>query len=443
MNLELRKNPAVLAATLTLLWTGSGLAAPGGGNGGGGGGGGDPEICDDGLDNDGDGKTDCQDRDCRNDAACSDDGGGGEGDVRYDYEVLPEPANSTRRLTRDMSDNRNWVSGATGRAHPCVSGTHGPTLWERDASVGWLVHELPGISGVGKGYAEAVLDDGSAVGWDDTPMPDCASRLMQPVLWEPVSSGVWSVTTLPTPPGPGAAQDVAIVAGAGTVIVGVADGQAHLWRRISGVWTVESLGSFGGSSAAYGVSSSGVVVGSAHDSAGATEHAFILVPEDSDQDGVPDTWRRDDDGDGMNDLLQSMGAGGPAMDVNEASASCGHSPLATHWESNGAGGWSEDTLPSEDFSEGTEAWALNEADQVVGTGGRPARRSTESRALLWERDGSGAWVLNDLNALTELPSKTTLSVARATNDCGDITGHATTRDGTVAFLLTPRSSSCD
>ena len=34
----------------------------------------EPEICDADIDNDGDGKTDCSDRDCRNDAAC-DDGG--------------------------------------------------------------------------------------------------------------------------------------------------------------------------------------------------------------------------------------------------------------------------------------------------------------------------------------------------------------------------------
>ncbi|MGA0266548.1 MAG: hypothetical protein ACO3KY_11720 [Lysobacterales bacterium] len=44
--------------------------SPGGG-GGGGGSGTDPEICDDGLDNDLDGKTDCMDRkDCKKSSAC-------------------------------------------------------------------------------------------------------------------------------------------------------------------------------------------------------------------------------------------------------------------------------------------------------------------------------------------------------------------------------------
>jgi hypothetical protein len=41
-----------------------------------GGGGGTPEVCDDGTDNDGDGRTDCDDRDCRNDPACNGGGGG-------------------------------------------------------------------------------------------------------------------------------------------------------------------------------------------------------------------------------------------------------------------------------------------------------------------------------------------------------------------------------
>ena len=34
-----------------------------------------PEVCNDGIDNDGDRKTDCADRDCRKDPACTDGGG--------------------------------------------------------------------------------------------------------------------------------------------------------------------------------------------------------------------------------------------------------------------------------------------------------------------------------------------------------------------------------
>lgn len=45
--------------------------SPGGGGGGGGGGGADPEVCDDGIDNDLDGKIDCTDRkDCKKTSVC-------------------------------------------------------------------------------------------------------------------------------------------------------------------------------------------------------------------------------------------------------------------------------------------------------------------------------------------------------------------------------------
>jgi hypothetical protein len=41
---------------------------------------GGPEICDDGIDNDGDGKTDCSDKkDCGKDPVCDSPGGGGGG----------------------------------------------------------------------------------------------------------------------------------------------------------------------------------------------------------------------------------------------------------------------------------------------------------------------------------------------------------------------------
>ena len=57
-----------------------------------GGDGGDPEVCDDGIDNDDDGMTDCDDRDCRNDVACTggtlpevcDDGIDNDGDGKID-----------------------------------------------------------------------------------------------------------------------------------------------------------------------------------------------------------------------------------------------------------------------------------------------------------------------------------------------------------------------
>jgi hypothetical protein len=141
--------------------------------------------------------------------------------------------------------------------------------------------------------------------------------------------------------------------------------------------------------------------------------------------------------------MQLMGPSGEAWDVNDGAASCGDAPLATVWESDGAGGWTETTLPIGTFSDDTDVYALNDSFQAVGNGTRPKGRSVEARATLWERDGSGTWSLTDLNDVTELPSRTTLTWARGINACGDIVANAYGRDGQYGAVLTPRSSPCD
>jgi hypothetical protein len=246
------------AAALVLLLAGPVAAAPPGS--------GDPEICDDGIDNDGDRKVDCDDRDCRDDPACT-DGGGDAGDgILYDLEALPDPTGleGYPPFAQAFSDDRTWIAGHTGRVYPCQATAWGPTLWERDPSVGWLAHELPHPDAMaGYGYAEAVLDGGTAVGWDFEYAADCTLVRNRPLLWEPAGSGVWSALALPTPTADGgAALDTALVDGVGLVIVGSAD-HALLWHQVSGVWTLEDLGSLGGHSTARGVNEAGVVVGSA------------------------------------------------------------------------------------------------------------------------------------------------------------------------------------
>ncbi len=59
----------------------------------------------------------------------------------------------------------------------------------------------------------------------------------------------------------------------------------------------------------------GQVVGRADTPAG-TGHAFLVTPEDSDGDGQADRWFRDDDVNGINDLMLDLGTlGGPASDA--------------------------------------------------------------------------------------------------------------------------------
>jgi len=422
-------------AALALLLAGSVAAAPPGN--------GDPEICDDGIDNDGDRKVDCDDRDCRDDPACTGGGGGdGGGDgIRYDYEELPSVEGGSGTIS--MSNDRNWVSGHAVRFHPCQTYAQGPALWERVGG-GWILHELAGLPGGGKGYANGVLDGGMAVGRDQTYSADCSENVMRPVIWEP-SAGTWLITELPwTGTTGGAANAAAQVDGLGVLIAGGADAMASVWYRDGVDWVEVKLGTLDDTSVAYGVGPSGAVVGSSSLADWSDPRPFVVVPEDSDADGSPDTWYRDDDGDGRNDLMHPLGSTGRALDVNVAASSCGFGVLATYWEEDGAGGWLETTLPTGRFSDGTTAEALNDADQVVGYGSRPKGRGSEQHATLWERDGAGVWSIADLNDLTELPRSTTLTTARTTNGCGDIVGSAKTRDAnSQPCILTPRDSSCD
>lgn len=59
----------------------------------------------------------------------------------------------------------------------------------------------------------------------------------------------------------------------------------------------------------YAINNNGLVVGSWNDpeDSGGFEHGFVIVPEDTNGDGVPDLWYRDDDEDGVNDLLRDIG----------------------------------------------------------------------------------------------------------------------------------------
>ena len=85
------------------------------------------------------------------------------------------------------------------------------------------------------------------------------------------------------------------------------------------------LGTFGGQSAyAMAVNQLGQVAGSATlDMASNLRHAFLVVPEDTSGDGLPDRWFRDDDGNAVNDLMVDLGTAvgfeaSFATDLNDA-----------------------------------------------------------------------------------------------------------------------------
>jgi probable HAF family extracellular repeat protein len=84
---------------------------------------------------------------------------------------------------------------------------------------------------------------------------------------------------------------------------------AALWQD----GTSFDLGAQGGAgfySAAQAISDAGHVAGYASVGANTFErHAFLITPEDTDENGIPDRWFRDSNADGANDLMIDLGGG--------------------------------------------------------------------------------------------------------------------------------------
>lgn len=87
-------------------------------------------------------------------------------------------------------------------------------------------------------------------------------------------------------------------------------GRAVLWQNVTSDEDFEQvdLGTLGGSgSKAWDINNHGQIVGQSSTAYSGWGHVFVLNPEDTNGDGVPDVWNRDDDGDGSNDLMQELG----------------------------------------------------------------------------------------------------------------------------------------
>jgi len=80
------------------------------------------------------------------------------------------------------------------------------------------------------------------------------------------------------------------------------NGQSDLGEMID-------LGTLGGDhSEALGINNLDQIVGISTTSSPSVEYrAFLITPEDTDNNGSPDLWYRDDDGDGINDLMTDLG----------------------------------------------------------------------------------------------------------------------------------------
>ena len=142
------------------------------------------------------------------------------------------------------------------------------------------------------------------------------------------------------------------------------------------------LGTFGGShSAAVAMNDSGQIAGTAQISGSDTNRAFLLTPE-YDKDDNPVVWFRDNDGDGVNDLMTDLGilqgtSDSSSADLNNSAQVVGHcskNPGSRNsvlkrslWEN----GRIKDLDGLTDSDVGMGAWisGINNTGQIVTSGG--------------------------------------------------------------------------
>jgi probable HAF family extracellular repeat protein len=161
-------------------------------------------------------------------------------------------------------------------------------------------------------------------------------------------------------------------------VVGSVNGHAALQAN----GTLIDLGTLGGAtSRANAINNLGQVVGTA-DLPSGVHHAFLITPQDTTGDGLPDVWFRDDDNNGVNDLMTDLGTlGGPnseARGINDLGQVVGRADSSTAAGSFRAFVWDSATgmqnlgtfgLPvnPSGLNSGSEANAINNHGEVVGT----------------------------------------------------------------------------
>lgn len=172
----------------------------------------------------------------------------------------------------------------------------------------------------------------------------------------------------------------------GWAYAGMGYEHAFIWQN--GVMT--DLGTLGGdSSRAFGINDAGQVVGHSNLASDWTAYrAFLITPEDTDNDGTADRWFRDSNNDGANDLMRNLGTLG------------GGSPSSV-------------------------AWDVNNSGQVVGSSSSWNSQSNVTQAFRWQNG-----TMSDLGTLGG-----NYRVARATNDAGQIAGVYSDPFGTSHTVL--------
>jgi len=243
-------------------------------------------------------------------------------------------------------------------------------------------------------------------------------------------------------------------------------------------YTYLYLGGLGGSDgSAYAINSTGQVVGQSKTAAG-IQHAFIVVPQDTNGDGKPDLWNPTGTTQGLNPLMTDLGVppgvdGASqtyAADINDFGQVVGHSwdpnGLVETWliapgDANGDGqpdtwyqgdgtGGNALMIPlrlGEDYGDRT---AINNLGQIVSTRSGagfvlvPLDADQDGRPDTWCQDGDSDGLNDlpiDLGQAFGLNGALAALQPRDINDAGQIVGLIPSQGGgDTPFLLTPKGT---
>jgi probable HAF family extracellular repeat protein len=159
------------------------------------------------------------------------------------------------------------------------------------------------------------------------------------------------------------------------------------------------------------------------------QHASLITPEDVNGDGTPDTWFRDLNSDGVNDLVTDLGTLGGAVSwpnaINNRGQVVGWADTGGVFPRSHAFLWESGTMSFvESFpgASGSEAKDINNLGHIVGSAAIVFTPTSGGPRAFLNKDG-------DVINLGTFPGVTGASAAHGINDQGQIVGFSVTASG--------------
>jgi probable HAF family extracellular repeat protein len=323
--------------------------------------------------------------------------------------------NEAGQVVGNASDGDGWQAPFLVTPED-TDGDGKPDRWFRDddadgvndlmISLGWLGGgEVPGWGLHYGGLARDINDNGQVVGWSSWNGMTSGADLQHAFFWEDLDGD------------------------------GQADPGEMVDLGVSGV---------GVAAGARAINNEGHIVASAE---GASYDSYLIAPADTDGDGTPDCWFEDEDGDGLNDLMVHLGRPFLRRDINDEGlvvgrrSTSGRGLLLIPEDSDGDGvpdlWWRDDdgddvndlVVELSPLGTGMVQYVegLNASGQIAGSSTNGSKRDPKEHAVRWESDLTPT----DLGVFKDW------SFARSTsvNDGGDVVGYGKTTKGVeYAFL---------